>query len=254
MHIYISVVIFFLGLALASFFNALLYRIDNGYKYPDIYIKGSHCEKCGKRLTWYELIPVLSFLIFRGKCKQCGYKVPMYYPVSELVLALSLSFIFYFSLPWTFYLVVLFLFSLSYFDRIYKEIPQDIVHAFLIFGFLSFVILTILNGSIINNSLLLSSIFSLSVYVLSKVIKKDFGMGDLLVIFTLGFFLTISQFMSFLYIFLGISLLYSLTLILLKRATIKSAIPLLPVMYISFCLMVILNMRLEIILESILFI
>lgn len=254
MHIYISVVIFFLGLALASFFNALLYRIDNGYKYPDIYIKGSHCEKCGKRLAWYELIPVLSFLIFKGKCKQCGYKVPIYYPVSELVLALSLSFIFYFSLPWTFYFVVLFLFSLSYFDRIYKEIPQDIVHVFLIFGFLSFVLLTIFNGGIIDNSLLLSLLFSLSVFLLSKIIKKDFGMGDLLVIFTLGFFLTIPQFMSFLYIFLAISLLYSFTLILLKKATIKSAIPLLPIMYISFCLMVTLNTRIEIILESILLI
>lgn len=108
MHIYFTVVIFFLGLAIASFLNALLYRIDNGYKYPDIYIKGSHCEKCNKPLTWYELIPVLSFFIFKGRCKQCGYKVPLYYPVSELVLAISLSSIFYFSFNTTLYIFVFF--------------------------------------------------------------------------------------------------------------------------------------------------
>jgi prepilin signal peptidase PulO-like enzyme (type II secretory pathway) len=65
MHIYISIVLFVFGLVIASFLNALLYRIDNGYKYPDIFIKGSHCEKCKKQLTWYELIPVLSYFIFR---------------------------------------------------------------------------------------------------------------------------------------------------------------------------------------------
>lgn len=251
MHIYLSVIIFFVGLVLASFFNALLYRIDNGYKYPDIFIRGSHCEKCGKRLSWYELIPILSFFIFLGKCKQCGYRVPVYYPLSELVLGLSLCSIYYLSLPWPLYILVIFLFALSYFDRIYKEVPQSIVHSLLIFSFISFVILTVLNGGLIENSILLASFFSLFVYILSKVMKKEFGMGDILVLFSFGFLLSNSQFISLLYIFLILSLLYSFTLILLKKATLKTAIPLLPIMYISFFLMVIFNSEVEIILEKI---
>ena len=83
--------IFLLGLVLASFLNALLYRIDNGYKYPEIFVKGSHCEKCGKMLKVYELIPVLSYIIFRGKCSKCGYKIPKYYPISELALGIGMG-------------------------------------------------------------------------------------------------------------------------------------------------------------------
>ena len=252
MHIYISVVIFVLGLVLASFLNALLYRIDNGYKYPDIFLKGSHCEKCSKQLRWFELIPVLSYFLFLGKCRQCKYRVPLYYPVSEFVMGLSFASIYFFFQPWSFYFIVIFLFSLSYFDRRYKEIPQDIVHAFLIFSFFTFVLLTVANEGVISNSLLLALGFCLAVFLLSKIIKKDFGIGDLLVIFSLGFLLTNSQLLSFIYIFLLLSLLYCVVMILLKKITIKSAIPLLPLMYISFCLMVICNEKVEIILSKIL--
>ena len=252
MHIYLTVVIFFLGLAIASFLNALLYRIDNGYKYPDIYIRGSHCEKCSKPLTWYELIPVLSFLIFRGKCKQCGYKVPLYYPVSELTLALSLSSIFFFSFSTTLYIFVIFLFVMSYFDRIYKGIPQSIVHVFLAYSFISFVIYTAIYNGIPENSILLSTLFVLFVFLISKILKKKFGMGDLLVLFGMGFLLSIGMYLAFLYTFLFVALLYSLVLIFLKRATLKSSLPLLPIMYISFSLVLIFNNQLLLILEKIL--
>ena len=60
MHIYFTFILFILGLVIASFLNAL-YRVDNGYKYPDILLRGSHCEKCNKQLKVYELIPVISF-------------------------------------------------------------------------------------------------------------------------------------------------------------------------------------------------
>ena len=125
MHIYFTIVIFVIGTTIASFLNALLYRIDNGYKYPEIFIKGSHCEKCSKQLSWYELIPIISFVIFRGRCKQCGYKVPLYYPVSEFFLGLSFASSFYFQQNWSIYILIIFLFTFSYFDRIYKGIQKD---------------------------------------------------------------------------------------------------------------------------------
>ncbi|MFA5623231.1 MAG: prepilin peptidase [Candidatus Dojkabacteria bacterium] len=252
MHIYLTVVIFFLGLAIASFLNALLYRIDNGYKYPDIYIRGSHCEKCNKPLTWYELIPVLSFFIFKGRCKQCGYKVPLYYPVSELVLAISLSSIFYFSFSTTLYIFVFFLFVMSYFDRIYKGIPRSIVHVFLAYSFISFVIYTAIYNGIPENSILLSTLFVLFVFLISRILRKKFGMGDLLVLFGMGFLLSLPMYLAFLYTFLFVALLYSLVLMLLKRATLKSSLPLLPIMYISFSLVLIFNNQLLLILGKVL--
>jgi len=250
MHLYIAVVIFFLGLAIASFLNALLYRIDNGYRYPDIFLKSSHCEKCNKQLLWYELIPILSFFIFKAKCIQCEYKIPLYYPITEFFLGLSFTSVFYFSLPITFYILIVFLFVMSYFDRIYKGIPKDIVHAFLLYSFLSFVVYTVGYKEIQENSILFSSIFVLFIFLLSKLLRKKFGIGDLLVIFGLGFLLSIPYYLSFIYIFLFVSLVYSLVLIALKKATIKTSIPLLPLMFISFSFMLIFSEQIIYILEK----
>lgn len=254
MHLYITVVIFFLGLAIASFLNALLYRIDNGYKYPDIFVRGSHCEKCNKKLLWYELIPILSFFVFKAKCSQCGYKVPLYYPVTEFLLGLSIASIYYFSLPATFYILTFFFFVMSYFDRIYKGIPKDIVHIFLLYSFVSFVIYTAVYKEIQENSILFATIFSSFVFFLSKALKKKFGLGDLLVMFSLGFILSLPFYLSFLYVFLFVSLIYSLILMAIKKATIRTSIPLLPLMFISFSLVLIFEEQLFFILEKILFI
>ncbi len=254
MHLYMTVVIFFLGLAIASFLNALLYRIDNGYKYPDIFLRGSHCEKCNKQLLWYELIPIFSFLIFKAKCTQCGYKVPLYYPVTEFLLGLSIASIYYFSLPITFYILILFFFVMSYFDRVYKGIPKDIVHIFLLYSFVSFVIYTVVYKEIQDNSILFATIFASFVFFLSKTLKKKFGIGDLLVMFSLGFILSLPFYLSFLYVFLFVSLIYSLILMSIKKATIRTSIPLLPLMFISFSLVLIFEEQLFFILEKILFI
>jgi leader peptidase (prepilin peptidase)/N-methyltransferase len=77
MNILIYPTLFLIGLVLASFLNALMYRIDKAYKYPDIFLKGSMCEKCKKKLKWYELIPILSYIIFKGKCTKCKYHIPV---------------------------------------------------------------------------------------------------------------------------------------------------------------------------------
>ncbi len=250
MHIYFTVIIFILGLVLASFLNALLYRIDNGYKYPDIFLKRSHCEKCKKELKWYELIPVLSYVIYRAKCQQCEYKIPLYYPISELILGISLSSIFYFNYSPTLYILVIFLFVMSYFDRIYKGVPQIVVHIFLAYSFISFSVSTLFLGHIQENSILFALFFTLSIYILSKILKKKFGIGDLFVLLGMGFLISLQMYISFIYLFLFVSLLYSVVLILFKRATLRSSLALLPFMYISFSLMLILYKELEIILEK----
>ncbi len=251
MHIYFTVVLFVIGTTIASFLNALLYRIDNGYKYPDIYIKGSHCEKCNKQLKWYELIPILSYVFFRGKCKQCGYKIPIYYPISELFLGISLSSTFYFNLNWSIYILILFLFIFSYYDRIYKGIQKDIVHTFLIFSLVSFVINTAVSGDIQPNSILISLVLCLFIFILTKILKKPFGMGDLLILLGMGFILPPYLYIGFVYIFLFVSLISALVLICLKKGTFKTSLPLLPFMYISFGITILLSEYVEIILESI---
>jgi prepilin signal peptidase PulO-like enzyme (type II secretory pathway) len=73
---------FILGLFLGSLFNTIALRLETGEK---IIFSRSHCPKCGKILKWYELIPLVSFLIQKGKCRGCREKISLRYPAVELI-------------------------------------------------------------------------------------------------------------------------------------------------------------------------
>ncbi len=81
------IILFFFGAAMGSFLNVIALRYN-----PDKFLLGrhtvggrSHCSFCRKTLKWYELVPLLSFVIQAGKCRSCGAKLDFQYPASELV-------------------------------------------------------------------------------------------------------------------------------------------------------------------------
>jgi leader peptidase (prepilin peptidase)/N-methyltransferase len=82
LHYYIFSVLF--GLVLGSFMNVLIYRVPRGIS---IVTPGSHCPKCGNKISWYSNIPVASFLVQRGKCARCGGKISWQYPLVEFITA-----------------------------------------------------------------------------------------------------------------------------------------------------------------------
>ena len=75
----IHVILFMLGCCIGSFLNVIFSRRD--------WYKGrSRCDGCGYVLKWYDLIPVVSFLILRGKCRKCKTKIDSSHLVSELIM------------------------------------------------------------------------------------------------------------------------------------------------------------------------
>lgn len=66
---------------MGSFYNVVGFRLSNG---ESIVKPRSHCTKCGHVLSFYELIPIFSYLFLRGKCKNCKNKISIFYPVMEL--------------------------------------------------------------------------------------------------------------------------------------------------------------------------
>ncbi len=70
-----------LGLLLGSFLNVCIARIPNG---ESIVRPGSHCPRCQHPIRWYDNIPVLSWLILRARCRDCGAKISWQYPAVEL--------------------------------------------------------------------------------------------------------------------------------------------------------------------------
>ncbi len=71
-----------LGLIAGSFLNVCIYRIP---RRESIVLPQSHCPKCGKNIKPYDNIPVLSYLILRGKCRNCKAAISVQYPVVELL-------------------------------------------------------------------------------------------------------------------------------------------------------------------------
>lgn len=69
-----------LGLIIGSFANVCVYRIPRG---ESVAFPGSHCPRCGHAVAWYDNIPLVSWLILRGKCRHCHGAIHWRYPLLE---------------------------------------------------------------------------------------------------------------------------------------------------------------------------
>jgi leader peptidase (prepilin peptidase) / N-methyltransferase len=74
----------FLGLVFGSFLNVCIARLPH---HESIVHPGSHCPKCGHAIRWYDNVPVLSYTVLRGKCRDCGVKISPVYPLIEVLTA-----------------------------------------------------------------------------------------------------------------------------------------------------------------------
>lgn len=88
--------LFLFGLAVGSFLNVVIYRLDTG---EGIINSRSKCPYCQKVLSWFELIPVLSFILLKGKCRNCQKPISWQYLLVELGTALVFISIFFFLKP-----------------------------------------------------------------------------------------------------------------------------------------------------------
>lgn len=121
---------FVLFLFLGSFLNVVALRTLEGKTV--LHPKHSHCPHCNARLTWRDLIPVISWLLLRGRCRTCQTPISWIYPLGELGAAVLLTFIVVhggLSLE-TFVIVVLFLFihAVTLTDIRAKLMPNKITY------------------------------------------------------------------------------------------------------------------------------
>ena len=71
-----------IGILIGSFLNVCIYRIPKG---ENITTTRSHCMACGNVIKWYDLIPVISYILLRGKCRFCKTKLSVQYPIIEIL-------------------------------------------------------------------------------------------------------------------------------------------------------------------------
>mgnify|MGYP004574502159 FL=1 len=190
MDIIIAIYIFIIGTIMGSFFNVVAHRLSNN---ESIIKPGSHCENCNHLLKWYELIPIISFLIQGGRCRQCHTKLSWWYPLIEIITGLFYLFSYlYFGLSYDFF-ISLVISSVLVITCITDFNYLIILDEPLIVGSILIIIIKFLQGGIIDTLIailsgLLLFFFMLLVKILGdKAFKREsLGGGDIKLSFFIG--------------------------------------------------------------------
>jgi len=80
-----AILIFILGLIVGSFSNVCIYRVPRN---ESIIYPASHCPKCRSKIKPFDNIPLLSFILLKGRCRNCKSKISIQYPIVELLTGL----------------------------------------------------------------------------------------------------------------------------------------------------------------------
>lgn len=144
----LPLVVFVIGLLIGSFLNVVILRLNTG---RSMVTGRSKCARCSRELTWYELIPVASFLALRGKCRTCRQHISHQYPIVELITAITFM-VLYSSIVIpagiTTISILTFLFAATVgalliviliYDMRHKIIPDSVVYPFIILSFVSII-------------------------------------------------------------------------------------------------------------------
>lgn len=177
-----------IGILTGSFLNVCIYRIP---KKQSISYPPSHCPKCDTKLKPLDLIPVLSYLFLKGKCRYCGEKISPRYPIVELFNAL-LYLLFYYKYGLSFMFIKYaflssFLIVVSFIDLELQIIPDRLIAFALIVGVVFNIIyefkLSLLNG-------ILGLIIGGGLFLLIAIVTRGaMGGGDIKLMGVLGFVL-----------------------------------------------------------------
>ncbi len=199
-NVIISSVMFFIGSMIGSFLNVCIVRLplEKSVVFP-----GSHCTSCQASVKWFDNVPLISWLLLRGKCRQCGAKISFRYWLVELLTGLIfLGFYQYYGLQWLLlpYLVMVSGFIVATFvDFEYRIIPDEVSIGGIIAGVVLSLFVPQMHGVTspflgVGLSLLGVLIGGGSIYVMGMIgdfifKKETMGGGDVKLLGMIGAFL-----------------------------------------------------------------
>ncbi len=223
-----GVVAFVFGAVIGSFLNVCIWRIPEG---KSIVFPGSHCPSCGKPIRWTDNIPVLSYLLLRGKCRECRAPISPRYPLVELLTAL-----FSVALLWNYgpglpyaaaFCFVSALIVITFIDLDHQIIPDVIsLPGIPIFGVMAVFIMGLpFLDSVLG--ILIGGGFLYLVAVGYELLTKREGMGggDIKLLAMIGAFLGWQSLFFVVFASSIIGAVVGITLILLKGKNMKYAVP-----------------------------
>ena len=191
----IGIYLFVIGCCIGSFINVVIFRLPLK---KSIVSPNSSCPKCNEKIKWYDNLPIISWLLLRGKCRTCNTKISLSYPIVELSTGL-LVFLNLYSHPTIYsqqpiYLTIILgsifsvtLLTLAILDFKYFWLPQVLTSGGLVLGFIASLYIDLnndfykLNYSIyaLTASFLGFAFFYLLGLIGKKIFKKPvIGGGD----------------------------------------------------------------------------
>lgn len=236
------ILIFILGLVLGSFANVCIYRMPRDLS---VIKPNSHCTNCNKFIKWYDNIPIISYIILRGKCRNCGSKISLIYPVVELICGLLfLSMYFLFGFTYILAPFCLFVFSLLVITAIdfdFQIIPDEISFFLIILGLLISFFNPVLGDTIsqrILNSFLGFLVGGGSLLIVAIIGKWIFGKdamggGDIKIMAGVGAFIGWDKVLFSIFIACFLGSIVGISMMLLKKIGKRQEIPFGPYLAIS---------------------
>ena len=185
------VVLALIGACIGSFLNVCIYRLP---RRESLVWPASHCTSCGRTLSWYENVPIIGWLALRGRCRTCGERISIVYPIVELLTAVIFvsGYVIY---GWTPILAVRLAFAcamivLFVIDLQHQILPNVITVPGIVIGFiLSFFLppgwLSSLLGIVLGGGVLL---LIMEAYARARGFE-GLGMGDVKMLAMIGAFL-----------------------------------------------------------------
>ncbi len=221
-----GLLIFIFGLIIGSFLNVLILRLPENQSISGF----SRCHNCKKRIAWYDNIPVFSFLFLRGHCRNCGSKISWQYPIIELLTAFLflLSFLVYKSNS-VFLIYILFLVSFLIVVAILDLKHFIILDNSILLGFMvSFIFIFLAPDFLLLVSRFYGLLFFAGIFLVLFLFSRGqwIGFGDVKLAALLGFVFGLESSIVIFYLAFLAGFIIAIILLVLKKADLKTQIPL----------------------------
>ncbi|MDP2695673.1 MAG: prepilin peptidase [bacterium] len=225
-------IIFIFGLTIGSFINVVAFRYPDDSTIGRTWLKilggRSRCPNCNKTLRWYELVPLISFLIQLGKCRGCGVSISWRYPIVELFSGLAAALWYatiFTTLPWwqavTLAVAIFILILAAAIDARLSILPDGLNLSLAILG----LALVIMRADYINSLVAAAGgiLFFGGIVLLSQ--GRAMGMGDIKLAGAMGLLLGWpGAVLAFMLSFIT-GAIWGILLIMIKRKKLRDAIP-----------------------------
>ncbi len=248
---YIWVVIIFLfGLCIGSFINVCICRMP---KKESVVTTPSHCPTCGENIRWYDNIPLLSWMILRGKCRGCSTSISIRYFYVELLAGLLFVICFvtvvknYYPITILIpYFLATFMFiSVFFIDLKHRIIPNKITYPVIVISLISATLFpesvgrfTFIGGFLdsLCGGIVAGGIFFVVSYIGEHAAKRPvLGVGDIKFIAAVGTCFGLFPAVWFFTILFGslFGIIVGIMLIIINRGSLKTAVPFGPMLAVG---------------------